>query len=66
MAKMRRMRRVIEREGLPFRGFKQNPDGSVEALVGAPEPLTDGGNAQQPLDPLDAELAEWTAKHGYG
>ena len=43
VAKMERMRRAIERGGLPFRGFKTNPDGSVEALAG--EPLTKGANA---------------------
>jgi hypothetical protein len=60
------MRRAIERDGLPFRGYRTNPDGSVEALVGDPDALTPPANASQPLDPLDAELAEWASKHGYG
>jgi hypothetical protein len=64
VAKMQRMRRAIERDGLPFRGYVTRPDGSVEALVG--EPLTTPHEAPSPIDPLDAELAEWDAKHGYG
>lgn len=63
-AKMRRMRAAIERDGLPFRGYLTRPDGSVEALVG--EPLTTPANAPSSSDPLDQELAEWDAKHGYG
>lgn len=63
---MQRMKRAIVREGLPFAGFRTNPDGSVEALVGEPHALTTAPVTQQPLDPLDAELAEWDAKHGYG
>lgn len=65
-AKMRRMRRAIERDGLPFAGYRTYPDGSVVALVGDPRALTPTSDAPQPLDPLDAELAEWDAKHGYG
>lgn len=64
LAKMRRMRRAIERDGLPFRGYRTAPDGSVEALVG--EPLTEAANTPPSSDPLDAELAVWVAKHGYG
>lgn len=64
-AAMRRMRRAIEREGLSFRGYRQYPDGSVEALVGEPMTLTPA-NESAPCDPLDAELAEWDAKHGHG
>jgi hypothetical protein len=30
-----------------------------------PADLTDEANAPSPTDPLDAELAEWAAKHGY-
>lgn len=63
-AKMQRMKRAIEREGLPFRGFCCHPDGRVEALVG--EPLTTPLQPASPSDPLDAELAEWDAKHGHG
>ena len=62
-ATMRRMKRAIEREGLPFAGFRTMPDGSVIALVG--DPLTAPANDPSPIDPLDAELAEWTARHGY-
>lgn len=62
-ALMVRMKRSIEREGLPFAGYVARPDGSVIALVG--EPLTDSAKAAPPSDPLDAELAEWAAKHGY-
>lgn len=62
-AQMQRMKRAIEREGLPFAGFLQRPDGSVIALVG--DPLTDTAAQSPPSDPLDAELAEWDAKHGY-
>lgn len=64
LAKMRRMRLAIERDGLPFRGYRTLPDGSVEALVG--QPLTTPADAPSPTNPLDAELAEWDAKHGYG
>lgn len=64
-AKMDRMRRAIERAGLPFRGFRTLPNGAVEALVGEPAPLTPA-NDGVPSDPLDAELAEWDAKHGHG
>ena len=63
LAKMQRMKRAIEREGLPFRGFRHYPDGSVEALVG--EPLTEPAVATSVSDPLDDELAQWAAKHGY-
>lgn len=62
-AKMQRMKRAIEREGLPFAGFMTRPDGSVMALVG--EPLTAAANTDQPSDPLDAELAKWASEHGY-
>jgi hypothetical protein len=62
---MQRMKRAIEREGLPFRGFKTNPDGSVEALVGDSAPLTAANEPGPSSDPLDAELAEWSATHGY-
>lgn len=65
-AQMRRMRREIERAGLPFQGFRHFPDGSVLALVGEPDALTPAAVPQQPSDPLDAELAAWDAKHGYG
>lgn len=64
-AKMDRMRRAIVSAGLPFRGFRTLPDGAVEALVGDPAPLT-SANDVGPSDPLDAELAEWDAKHGHG
>jgi hypothetical protein len=64
VAKMQRMRRAIERDGLPFRGYRHYPDGSVEALVGEP-PLTANTDAAPSSDPLDAELAQWVAKHGY-
>jgi hypothetical protein len=64
LAAMQRMRRAIEREGLAFRGYRQYPDGSVEALVG--EPLTEPAEPAPPSDPLDAELAEWDAAHGHG
>jgi hypothetical protein len=62
-AQMRRMKRAIEGEGLPFAGYLSRPDGSVLALVG--EPLTSPADMAPPSDPLDAELAEWAAKHGY-
>jgi hypothetical protein len=62
-AKMERMRRAIESAGLPFRGFKTNPDGSVEAIVGEPE-LTPK-IAIEP-DPLEDELATYRRRHGYG
>lgn len=66
MAKMQRMKRAIEREGLPFRGYRMLPDGSVEALVGDPAALTPPQAGAQPSDPLDAELAEWDKQHGHG
>lgn len=65
-AKMRRMRRAIEADGLPFAGYRMLPDGSVLALVGEPAALTPAAAQASTLDPLDAELAEWDAKHGYG
>ncbi len=64
VAKMQRMKRAIEAEGLPFRGFCCHPDGRVEALVG--EPLTDLPPAGPSSDPLDAELEVWDQRHGYG
>lgn len=36
--------------------------GDVLRLV----PLTQATEAPSPIDPLDAELAEWDAKNGYG
>lgn len=64
-AKMQRMRRAIEADGLPFAGYRTFPDGSVGALVGEPGGLTPAPNTAPPSDPLDAELAEWAGKHGY-
>lgn len=61
---MRRMRRAIERDGLPFRGFRTLPDGSVEALVGPP--LTAEPNTESSAPSIDAEIDDWAAKHGYG
>lgn len=58
MAKMRRAKRAMEAEGIPFGGFRLHPDGSVDVL-------TTPGEAPSPTDPLDAELAEWDAKHGH-
>lgn len=61
-AKMLRMKAAIEKLGLPFRGFRTYPDGSVEAIVG--EPLT----AAQPSPPV-ADDGDWEAhekRHGYG
>lgn len=66
-AVMRRMRRALERDGLRFGGYRAKPDGSIEAIVADDaQPLTPDGGAQQPSDPLDAELAQWATKHGYG
>ena len=64
-AKMRRMRRALERDGLPFAGYRMYPDGSVQAVVGQPGALTANSNAPSSSDPLDEELAQWAAKHGY-
>lgn len=64
-AKMRRMKRAIESEGLPFAGYRYFPDGSVAALVGDPATLTPSPAQAPSSDPLDAELAEWASKHGY-
>lgn len=61
-AMMQRMRRAIQREGLPFAGFRAHPDGSVTAVVGDPAQFARAPAEQ--MDPLDAELAEWDAKHG--
>lgn len=63
-AQMRRMKRAIEGEGLSFAGYLSRPDGSVLALVG--DPLTIPAEAAPTSDPLDAELAEWDARHGRG
>lgn len=63
-AKMNRMRKVIEGAGLPFRGFKMHPDGSVEALVGEPVALTPANSDAQPS--ADDEFAAWAQQHGYG
>jgi hypothetical protein len=62
-ATMQRMKRAIEREGLPFAGYMTRPDGSVIALVG--QPLTAPTEAAPPSDPSDAEYAAWASKHGY-
>jgi hypothetical protein len=62
-ATMQRMKRAIEREGLPFAGYRVLPDGSVIALVG--DPLTTAANVPSPANPSDDGFAEWAAKHGY-
>lgn len=64
LAKMQRMKRAIEREGLPFAGYRYFPDGSVAALVG--EPLTPPATATP--DPAEDD-GGWEAherRHGYG
>ena len=68
VAKMQRMKRALEREGLPFAGFRTFPDGSVAALVGEPATLTpnDQPALPSPDSDLDAELEQWATKHGYG
>ncbi len=62
---MQRMRKAIEGCGLPFRGFRTLPDGSVEALVGEPAALTPTAEPALPSERLDDELAEWAEKNGY-
>lgn len=63
-AKMERMARAIIGAGLPFRGFRTLPDGSVEALVG--EPTAEVSRPVNDDDELDAELDAWRASHGDG
>ena len=58
-AKLQRAMRVLEKAGKPFCGFRLHPDGSVDVLTGQPD-------AALTSDPLDAELHQWAAKHGYG
>lgn len=58
-AKLRRAVKALEAAGVPFGGFRLHPDGSVDVLTGT-------GGAPSPIDPLDAELAEWDAAHGHG
>lgn len=65
VAKMQRMKRAIEAEGLPFRGYCCHPDGRVEALVGEPVGLTAPPTSASPSDPLDAELEAWDQAHGH-
>lgn len=64
VAKMQRMRRAIERDGLPFAGFRCLPDGSVMALVG--QPLTAPTEAAPPSASSDDGFEAWMAKHGDG
>jgi hypothetical protein len=57
---MRRARAALERDGLPFAGFRMRPDGSVDVLVNAP--------SDPPPVPADEGLAEieaWKKRHGY-
>lgn len=58
VAQMKRARRVLEAAGQTVSGITMHPDGSVTIL-------TANGNTPSPIDPLDAELAEWDAKHGH-
>jgi hypothetical protein len=59
-AQMRRAVDELEARGKTIAGIRLNPDGSADVL------LTGAANAPQPSDPLDAELAEWAQRHGYG
>ena len=65
-AQMMRMRRALERDGLSFAGYRSYPDGSVVALVTAPEPLTPPSDTPPSSQSIDAEIDDWAAKHGYG
>jgi hypothetical protein len=59
-AAMRRARSALERDGLPFAGYRIRPDGSVDVLVNPPtEP------APIPADPGLAEIEAWKKRHGY-
>lgn len=55
---MRRAKKAMEAEGVPFGGFRLRPDGSVDVLPA-------NGNELAPTAPLDDELAEWGKRHGY-
>ncbi|HEY3694115.1 hypothetical protein [Phenylobacterium sp.] len=57
-AQMRRAKKAMEAEGVPFGGFRLRPDGSVDVLPA-------NGNELAPTAPLDDELAEWGKRHGY-
>jgi len=45
--------------------LERRPDGTLRFLPFDGEPLTATPDVAPPSDPLDAELAEWAAKHGY-
>lgn len=57
-AQMRRAKKAMEAEGVPFGGYRCYPDGRVDVLPA-------NGNESAPIDPLDAELADWDRRHGY-
>lgn len=57
-ARMRRAKRALEADGERFGGYRLHPDGRVDVL-------TANGNEAPSSDPLDDELAEFTAQHGY-
>lgn len=66
LAKMRRAKRAMEADGVAFGGYRLHPDGCVDVLPANAPGLTATGDTLSPSDPLDQELAEWDAKHGYG
>jgi hypothetical protein len=45
---------------------ERHPDGVMRLIPAGDRPLTDPANTPPSSDPLDAELAEWMQKHGYG
>lgn len=57
-AQMRRARKALEKDGLPFAGYRIRPDGSVEVLVNDPVP------PPAAPEPPENEMEKWKKRHG--
>jgi hypothetical protein len=68
IASVQRAIKAAEGLGKPVAGVRLRPDRSVEILFGEPAPvgLLTPQAAAPPSADLDAELSEWSARHGYG
>jgi hypothetical protein len=48
--------------GLHVAGYKIDPQGKIEVVIGKPE----AQSSNAPVDELDRELQDWEARHGEG